>query len=100
MKRKKNQTKMKDNKIIVVQPYPGTLVVKNEQGHPPEFYTVPLQDPIPSGVTILLRPDQKDIPIQITEGRGQCIYSTVPVGQPVPKGNNIKIIEAKLAPGT
>jgi len=98
MSRRRNQTKVKDNKIIVIQPFPGTLVAKVEHGNA-EFFTVPFSQPIPDGTTVVLRPGEKGVAVQISDGH-HLHFSVIPPGKSVPHGNNVKIIETKLAPGT
>ena len=98
---KQNTVKHKDNKILVYQPFPGTLVVKHHKDHPAEFFTIASNEPIPPEVAVVLRPGQPGTPIQVTDDHGHHVnYSVIPPGQKIPHGDNVKIIVVKLAPGT
>merc|ERR1712137_634166 len=91
-------TRVQDNKIIVIQPFPGTLVAKVEHGKA-EFFTVPFSQPMPPETTVIKRPDQQGVSIQISDGH-HIHFSVIPPGQKIPSGNNVKIIQTELAPGT
>jgi len=97
---KRNQTKHKDNKIYVYQPFPGTLVAKHKDHHePPEFFTIATNETVPSDVAVVLRPGQIGTPIQIQDHH-HFNYSVINPGDKIPHGDNVKIIVVKLAPGT
>jgi len=76
---KRNQTKHKDNKIYVYQPFPGTLVAKHKDHHePPEFFTIATNETVPSDVAVVLRPGQIGTLVQITQEDGSVVQAIFP----------------------
>ena len=61
--------------------------------------TLPLNQPIPDDVAVVLRPGQKGTAVQITKNN-HIDYKVIPPGNQLPTGSNIKYILTELAPGT
>merc|ERR1719282_2021680 len=100
MMARRNRTKVKSGKIIVYQPFPGTLCVRHAQGEAEEFMTLRPDAPIPDDVKVVLKFGKPGTPIQTEEHPGHYHYSVIAQGATVPSGPNVKVIVLKLVEGT
>ena len=70
--------------------------MKGKHDHPPEFFTIAVNEPIPDKAKVVLRPGQVGTPIQVKEhgdDHDHFKYLVVEPGSKLPSGKNVKIID-------